>query len=92
MKIEVWSDFVCPFCYMGKRKLENALKQFGHEDKIAIEFKSYQLDPDAKNMPGKNFYETFSQLKGVSLRDNCNESNKLLSRQKQLGLHITLIP
>ncbi|WP_042142321.1 DsbA family protein [Paucisalibacillus sp. EB02] len=52
MKIEVWSDFVCPFCYIGKRKLELALENFEHRDQVRIEFKSYELAPDAKSKKG----------------------------------------
>ena len=40
MKIEVWSDFVCPFCYIGKRRLEEALEQTGFEGKAEVEFKA----------------------------------------------------
>ena len=45
LKIQIWSDIVCPFCYIGKRRLEQALAQFGHQDAIEIEWKSFQLDP-----------------------------------------------
>uniref|UniRef100_UPI003019E74E DsbA family protein n=1 Tax=Oceanobacillus massiliensis TaxID=1465765 RepID=UPI003019E74E len=65
MKIEVWSDFVCPFCYIGKRRLEKAMEQFSHRDQVTVQYKSYQLDPSAKHIPGKNFYETFSEMKGM---------------------------
>ena len=40
MKIEVWSDFVCPFCYIGKRRLEEALEKAGFEGKAEVEFKA----------------------------------------------------
>jgi len=43
--IEIWSDFVCPWCYIGKRRLEAALKQFEHADDVDIIWRSYQLDP-----------------------------------------------
>lgn len=43
MKVEIWSDINCPFCYIGKRKFENAVKEFDGE--VEVEFKSYQLDP-----------------------------------------------
>lgn len=58
MKIEIWSDFVCPFCYIGKKKLEDALKTFPQKDKIEIEFKSYQLDPTTPPYSGQDFYES----------------------------------
>lgn len=43
MKVEIWSDINCPFCYIGKRKFENAVKEFDGE--VEVEFKSFQLDP-----------------------------------------------
>ncbi len=45
MKIEVWSDFVCPFCYIGKRRLEKALEEFPYRDQVEVVFKSFELDP-----------------------------------------------
>ncbi|HEX6355281.1 DsbA family oxidoreductase [Actinophytocola sp.] len=52
MKIEVWSDIVCPWCYIGKRRLESALAEFEHP--VDVEFRSFQLDPSfprGKTMP-----------------------------------------
>lgn len=46
LRIQIWSDIMCPFCYIGKRRLENAITQFGHQDAIEIEWKSFQLDPN----------------------------------------------
>lgn len=46
MKIEVWSDYVCPFCYIGKRRLENALETTGFGSQTEVLFKAYQLDPN----------------------------------------------
>ena len=45
MKIEIWSDVVCPWCYIGKRNLEVALAGFEHADRVEIEWRSYELDP-----------------------------------------------
>ena len=45
MKIEIWSDIACPYCYIGKRKLEKALAQFPHKDKVELVWHSYELDP-----------------------------------------------
>jgi predicted DsbA family dithiol-disulfide isomerase len=47
MRIEVWSDFGCPFCVIGKRKLENALGRFTNKDKVEVVYRSFQLNPDA---------------------------------------------
>ncbi len=46
LKVQIWSDVMCPFCYIGKRKLEDALSQFKNKDAVEIEWKSYQLDPN----------------------------------------------
>lgn len=46
MKVEIWSDVMCPFCYIGKRKFELALERFEHRDRLSIEWKSFQLMPD----------------------------------------------
>lgn len=66
MKIEIWSDYVCPFCYIGKRQLENALEQFPQRDEVDIEFKSYQLDPNTPlySESGKSFYEGMAEKFG----------------------------
>ncbi len=48
MKVEIWSDVMCPFCYIGKRRFEDALVQFAHKDQVEIEWKSFQLNPDLK--------------------------------------------
>jgi predicted DsbA family dithiol-disulfide isomerase len=45
VRIEVWSDVVCPWCYIGKRRLEAALERFPHRDKVEVVWRSFQLDP-----------------------------------------------
>ncbi|HYN71747.1 MAG TPA: DsbA family oxidoreductase, partial [Nakamurella sp.] len=47
MQIEVFSDVVCPWCYIGKRRLEQALSQFEHADQVAVTYRSFQLDPSS---------------------------------------------
>jgi predicted DsbA family dithiol-disulfide isomerase len=64
MKVEIWSDVMCPFCYIGKRKFESALAQFPQKDRIEIEWKSFQLNPDMKTEPGKSINEYLAEVKG----------------------------
>src|SRR5829696_3208206 len=45
MQVEVWSDVVCPWCYIGKRRLESALEKFPHRDQVEVVWRSFQLDP-----------------------------------------------
>ncbi|MGY1705194.1 DsbA family oxidoreductase [Geodermatophilus sp. SYSU D00697] len=47
MRIEVWSDVVCPWCFIGKRRLETALARFPHRDQVEVVWRSFQLDPTA---------------------------------------------
>lgn len=66
MKIEIWSDIMCPFCYIGKRNFENALEQFPDKDKIEIEWKSYQLDPAAPEVAVETQEDYLVKNKGMS--------------------------
>lgn len=86
MKIEVWSDFVCPFCYIGKRRLESALGQFPHKDNIELEYKSYELAPNAKVNPGQNMHEYLSAEKGMSLEQARNMNESLGKQAEEVGL------
>ena len=45
MKVEIWSDVACPWCYVGKRRFEAALARFEHRDQVEVEWKSFELDP-----------------------------------------------
>jgi predicted DsbA family dithiol-disulfide isomerase len=64
MKVEVWSDVMCPFCYIGKRKFEQALAQFTEKDKIQLVWKSYQLDPTISDSTEKDYRKHLQQKKG----------------------------
>lgn len=66
MKITIWSDFVCPFCYIGATHLEKALEKFDHADEVEIEYKSYQLEPGAQYEPEKTYLQAMIDRKGAS--------------------------
>ena len=61
LKIQIWSDVMCPYCYIGKRRIENAIGQFGHEDAIEIEWKSFQLDSNFVASPEDNIYDHLAE-------------------------------
>ena len=48
MKVEIWSDVVCPWCYIGKRRFETALDRFAHRDDVEVVWRSFELDPSAE--------------------------------------------
>ncbi len=66
MQITIWSDFVCPFCYIGATHLEQALENFEHADEVEIEYKSFQLEPGATYEPDKTYLEAMVDRKNTS--------------------------
>ena len=48
MKVEIWSDVVCPWCYVGKRRFESALARFDHKADVEVVWRSFELDPGAE--------------------------------------------
>ena len=57
MKIEIWSDVVCPWCYIGKRRLETALADFEHADEVEVVWRSFELDSSAPTEPTTSVVE-----------------------------------
>ncbi len=67
MKVEIWSDIMCPFCYIGKRKFEMALSQFAGRDAVEVSWRSFQLDPDLDVPAGTSIYAYLAERKGQSV-------------------------
>lgn len=86
MKVQIWSDVVCPFCYIGKRNFEQALEQFDNSEDIEIQWKSFQLQPDAAPDGSKDQYEALAESKGVSLEQSKKMHAQIAEKAKQVGL------
>ena len=67
MKINIWSDIHCPFCFVGKRKFEKALEKFPHAEQLEIIWHSFQLDPNLVTQTDINPYEYFAKAKGITV-------------------------
>jgi predicted DsbA family dithiol-disulfide isomerase len=67
MKVEIWSDVVCPWCYIGKRRFESALADFPHRDDIDVIYRSFELDPTAQTDAERSVTEMLAEKYGVSL-------------------------
>jgi predicted DsbA family dithiol-disulfide isomerase len=67
VRIEIWSDVVCPWCYIGKRHLEQALAGFAHRDEVEIEYRSYELDPTAPQVPVESTVESLARKFGTDV-------------------------
>ncbi|MBK7286584.1 MAG: DsbA family protein [Flavobacteriales bacterium] len=64
MKVKIWSDVVCPYCYIGKREFENALAKFPHKDEVEVEWKSFELDRDAPVRSEDDMFEHLAKKYG----------------------------
>lgn len=88
MKIEVWSDIACPYCYIGKRKLEKALAQFPHSDEIELIWHSYELNPALpKQALSISFVEYFSQSHEMTIEQVKRNNEKVTALAKEEGLN-----
>uniref|UniRef100_UPI002638635C DsbA family oxidoreductase n=1 Tax=uncultured Dysgonomonas sp. TaxID=206096 RepID=UPI002638635C len=87
MKVEIWSDIACPYCYIGKRKFENALAKFPHADEIELVWHSYELNPDLPKKPfGKSYYEYFAGIHHSTVEEAKADLQGLVDLAKEVGL------
>lgn len=88
MNITIWSDFVCPFCYIGQARLDKALRDFAHAGDVRVEYRSFILSPDAKYLPGQDYYQAFVEQKGVSLDEARDTFQRVRDMGREEGLEI----
>jgi predicted DsbA family dithiol-disulfide isomerase len=86
MKVEIWSDIMCPFCYIGKRKFESALGQFQHRDNVEIVWRSFQLDPTVQPQDGKDVYTYLAERRGQSRDWSVKMHQSVVAMAKEVGL------
>ena len=86
MQVEIWSDVMCPFCYIGKRKFEKALAQFPDQENIQVVWKSYQLAPDMVTDTNTDIHQYLADNKGMSV-DAAKELNDQVTQMAaEVGL------
>lgn len=96
MKIEIWSDFTCPLCYIGKRKLELALDQFENRQYVKLEFKSYQFNVNNEKVFASELYEQAARV-GLTfqldkaLNTNTFHAHRLVKYAHKSGKETALI-
>lgn len=86
MKIEIWSDYVCPFCYIGKRKIEKAIEQLPFIGEVNFVYKSYELDPNTPIYHGVSIDEAISSKYGVPLAQAKEMNQTIVEAAKIEGL------
>ena len=85
MKIEIWSDYACPFCYIGEKRLEKALAEVD-SDNIDIEFKSFELDPTASNEVVSNTVDRFAIKYGMTKEDAAHRIEQISMMGRREGI------
>jgi predicted DsbA family dithiol-disulfide isomerase len=87
MKIEIWSDIACPFCYIGKRKLEKAIQKLKDTSLVEVEWKSFQLNPDLVSDPSLSTLDYLSQSKGWSREQTLQMTAQVAAMGREEGLN-----
>lgn len=92
MQVEIWSDVVCPWCYIGKRRFESALADFKHRDQVEVVWKSFELDPHAPRTSEDTLDQMLSKKYGMSVEKAAaaNQQVTLLAAQEGLDYHLDL--
>lgn len=86
MKIEIWSDIMCPFCYIGKKHFEEALTQIPNQNNIKVEWKSFQLNPDLSKTEVTSVDDYLVNAKGVSAEQIASMHKQLAEMGKAVGI------
>jgi predicted DsbA family dithiol-disulfide isomerase len=87
MKIEIWSDIACPFCYIGKRKLEKAIQRLPDSVGIVLEWKSFQLNPSLQTDPNQNTLTYLAETKGWTMEQTLQMTAQVTAMGKEEGLN-----
>jgi predicted DsbA family dithiol-disulfide isomerase len=86
MKVDIWSDIRCPFCYIGKRKFEKALAQFPQKDNVEVEWHSFELDPAMKTQSSVNIHDYLAQRKKITRESSVQLHRQVTQTAKEVGL------
>lgn len=87
MKIEMWSDYVCPFCYIGKRNFESALNSTGLKDKVEVVYKAYELAPDSPATTDKLMRIGLAEKYKISEEEAKGMLDNIAIQAKAVGLN-----
>lgn len=90
MQVEIWSDIICPWCYIGKRRFEQALAGFAHKDKVNVIWRSFELDPEAPHQREGTLREYLAKKYRVSLEEAAAMNERVTSVAKEAGLEYRL--
>jgi predicted DsbA family dithiol-disulfide isomerase len=90
LAVEIWSDVVCPWCYVGKRRFESALSEFEHRDAVSVRFRSFELDPAAPAIFDGPPAERLASKYGISVEQAAASQARLTEMAAAEGLEYHL--
>ena len=90
MKVEIWSDVVCPWCYVGKRQFEAALTKFDHADQVSVEWRSFELDPNAPRVDDVPMKQILQRKYGMTEEQADQANRRMTDLAAGLGLEYHL--
>ncbi len=90
MKVEIWSDVVCPWCYVGKRQFEQALSRFAHADQVELQWRSFELDPRSPARVGLPMSEVLQRKYGMTIEQAEQANQRMTALAAELGLEYHL--
>ncbi len=86
MLVEIWSDVVCPWCYIGKRQFEAALASFPHRDEVTVEWRSFELDPNAPSRRQLSTKEQLAKKYGMTEDQALAATDRVTGVAKEVGI------
>ena len=86
MMIEIWSDYACPFCYIGEKRLEKAIAEVNGGNKVEVKFKAFELDPTASNEVESATIDRFALKYGLSKEDAANRVEQISMMGRREGI------
>ncbi len=90
MRVEIWSDFACPFCYIGKRMLEKALEEFEERDSVETVYRCFQLNPNGQRITGVSYAELIAKKYMLPSEDAKHSIEQLKLYAQSVGLVFNL--
>lgn len=86
MKLTIWSDFACPYCYIGETRLQRAIEELGLKDEVNVDFRAFELDPTAPKEVTTTTPERFAMKYRLSLEDAKKQIQQISDLGKELGI------
>lgn len=90
LQLDIWSDFLCPFCFIGKRNLDKALVQFEHKDDLQLTWHSFQLAPYLKYDPTIDAHQALANHKNMDYMQAKQLNEQVAQMAKQAGISFNL--